>query len=112
LLLPLGNFYIWADSIKKFYENPQSWLKLSQAAMNRAREHFNRERLATGMVDFLNAVLSNAEVNPSKREMGAPKLEEPLTIQRTYRRLPAGLREWVRSTVGSSPKLSWWWLSR
>ena len=112
LLLPLSRFHVWADSIRNLHENRQNWWKLSQAAMDRAREHFNRERLAAGMDDFLKIVLSSAEVNPPRRESGAAKLEEPLTIQRTYRRLPPGLREWVRSTVGSSPKLSWWWLSR
>ena len=112
LLLPLGGFRVWADSIRNLYENPQVWSKLSQAAMDRARETFNREKLAISMIDFLKTVLSNTEMSPPRRESGAPKLEEPLTIQKTYRHLPSGLREWVRSTVGSSPKLSWWWLSR
>ncbi len=111
-LLPLGDFPAWAHSIRNLHENRQNWWQLSQAAMDRARGHFNREILATGMNDFLKAVLSNAAVSPSRRESGAAKLEEPLTIHKTYSRLPSGLRDWVRSTVGSSPKLSWWWLNR
>ena len=111
-LLPLGNFQVWAETIKSLHETRRRLREMSQAAMVRARTDFNCEKLAKGLGDFLNAVLLNSQSQPARRKSGMPEFSAPLTEKVNYRSLPPGIRSWVRNTVGSSPHLSWWWLNR
>jgi len=112
LLLPLGDFNAWADCIRSLHEDRRRLLELSQAAMVRARTHFNSENLARGMADFLAAVQLNSRNYPARRSLGMPVPGGSIGKTISYSRLPAWFRGWVRNAVGSHPHLSWWWLNR
>jgi glycosyltransferase involved in cell wall biosynthesis len=113
-LLPLGDFTAWAHAIKSLHENRNQWRRLSEGAMHRARTEFNEERMGAGLCKFIKKVKAHSEIHPPERLPGLPP-ETPVADvkgQFKYQHLPPRFREWARNTVGSSPRLSWWWLNR
>ncbi len=112
LLVPLGNFRAWAESIRWLHENRRQLSEMSQEAMRRARTHFNSENQAQGLSDFLSAIQLNARNHPPQRSAGLPILAAATAPRASYASLPPWFRGWVRNVVGCHPHLSWWLLNR
>jgi len=113
-LLPLGDFAAWGATIKNLHENRAELRRHSESAMERARTHFNDSIMTARLCSFLESVRANAQTNKSERIAGIP-LEiqtQASTIGAHYQRVPLGLRQWVRNSIGRSPRLSHWLLNR
>jgi glycosyltransferase involved in cell wall biosynthesis len=110
LLLPLGDFEAWANSIKSLDEDRHLLSKMSEAAVARARSNFNADKLAQGISNLIRAVKLNSAKDPPRRYVGAPGPRTAAAI--SYSRLPAWFRQWIRNTVSNHPYLSWWWLNQ
>lgn len=111
-LLPLGDFDAWAATIKLLNDDPVRLLRLSRQAMTRAREDFNYGRQATQLIDYLSKVKANFKLYPSERKLGYPEASGQITNQSIYHKLPLSFRKWIRNTIGSSPRLSYWLINR
>ena len=114
LLIPLGELWTWAKTIAELDVSRQRLAQLSTAAMHRAREHFDAERMSRNLATFLTDVMAHAARSPAKRENGV-KPKAPVGCaerRRVYQRLPARLRGWIRNQVGKYPRLCHWWLDR
>jgi hypothetical protein len=114
LLLPLGDFMAWARAIQSLHEDREQLRRLSEGAMHRARIEFNEMTVGGRLCEFLEKVKAHAQDHPAERLPGLPPETASVTAKGrfNYQRLPPRLREWLRNTVSSSPRLSSWWLNR
>lgn len=112
LLLPLGDFSAWASAVDSLHKNRHLLREMSEAAMVRARENFNSQRLATELADFIAGVQANSKLHPIQRKPGFAALCRQETPPLSYKRLPSRFRAWMRNLVGASPRLSFWLLNR
>lgn len=111
-LLPLGDSNAWAATIKSLHQDRRQLLNLSNGAVRRAREDFNNEKQAAYLIDFLRRVRANSELHPPERKPGYPGASGQTTKRSRYYQLPPSFRKWVRRTVGSYPRLSYWIINR
>jgi glycosyltransferase involved in cell wall biosynthesis len=114
LLVPLGDIPAWAEEIRALSADRDRLAHLSAGAVKRARESFNAEIMSKKMGVFIQDVITNARPHPARRELGPLSEGSPLHRKRggIYQRLPASLRSCIRTLVGRSPKLCYWWLNR
>ncbi|MEI7809098.1 MAG: glycosyltransferase [Verrucomicrobiota bacterium] len=114
LLVPLGDFKAWAQTIRSLHCNRNRLGELAAGAIQRARGAFNAEIMASNLIAFLNQVIAQVESRPSKRESGLPP-ETPSIHTRSaygYQKLSPKWREWIRNQIGVRPRLCYWWLNR
>jgi len=114
LLVPLGDIGVLAEEVRALSINRHRLAELSTGAIERARGAFSAEVMSRNIAQFIQDVLANARQHPAKREAGLPSPGPILDRNpaRIYQTLPASLRGRIRTVVGNSPKLCYWWLNR
>lgn len=114
LLVSLGDLKQWAHQIYALHGDRKRLAELSAGAMARARSHFNAGVMARNMTAFLTEVVAHSRDHAPRREIGTPSQlqETERSSSWGYQRLPASLRGRIRNWVCTSPKLSYWLLSR
>lgn len=111
-LLPLGDFEVWAATIKSLHNNRGRLHQLSSQAMGRAREDFNNDQQAARLVDFIRKVKTNSRRRPPERKPGYPPVSQTANHQSIYHKLPVRFRKWARDSIGRHPRLSFWLINR
>lgn len=114
LLVPLGDYKKWADTVEKLYCDPSLLDALSDRAIDRARSKFNADTMTNEWLNFIDNVMSNSESTPARRQLGnvATISNVNAHVGHSYYRLPEKFRSWIRDKVYSHPQLSHWLLSR
>lgn len=114
ILIPLGDYNGWANAIRELSPDRQRLTTLSLAASSRSRSVFSSENMARSLSTFVQDVMANSKIHPSKREIGTIPLENELQAPSAsgYQRIPRPFRQAIRNKIGRHPRVCHWILDR